>query len=248
MHTRSGAAGHRTRPFALLWLALVLPLPARAAPPALSVDEVVTRARAVREKRPAQIVCHIEIESELAGKNGEVEHSDKRDGSATLHGADNQIDIVPAHGVHDGKAMSKSELDEEHKKTEQQRKANKSHDMEIVPLASKNAAQQRFTLLRSDTLWGRPVYVLDVKAEPTSNDASLATGTLWIDAETFVELKGVLSPLKLPPHADWIKVQEQFVLGPGATTIPSFLRIEGGGSMMFIRKSFKSTLRWSDCR
>jgi hypothetical protein len=232
----------------LLPLALVLvPLAARANPPALSVDEVVARARAVHEKHPDKAVCHVEIESALVDKSGKVEHTDKRDGEATLRG--NDIDVVTAHAWRDGKPLTASELAAERKKADEERKKKrKGEDLEIVPLATKNASEQTFTLLRQEPLWGRSAYVLEVRAQPSSSNASLANGTLWIDAETFVELKGELAPLKLPPNADWVKVQEQFTLGPGGVTVPSFLHIEGGGHMLFIRKQFRSTLHWSDCR
>jgi hypothetical protein len=233
----------------LLCLALALPLPARAAD--LTLDQIVARARAQREKRADKVVCSIVVDSELRDKAGNVEHSDNRRGSATLtrgSGDDVDVDVVATSGTHDGKPLSAAELAAEHKKALDARHANQGRDMAIIPLAKKNAGQQTFTLVRKETLWGRPAYVLAVKAQPTSsNHASLATGTLWIDADSFVELKGELEPLELPPHADWLKVQEQFVLGPGGTSVPSLLKIEGGGSMMFIRKSFRSTLRWSDC-
>jgi hypothetical protein len=235
------------KPRSLLFIALVaLPLPARADAPALTVDQVVARARAVREKRPSEAVCHVEIESQLADKNGKVEHSDKRDGTATLRG--NDIDIVTAHAWRDGKPLGADELATERKKSEEaKRKSKKGEDLEIVPLAAKNASEQTFELVRQESLWGRPAYVLAVHAQPSSGNGSLATGTLWIDAESFVELKGELSPHKLPPNADWVKVQEQFTLGPGGASLPTFLRIEGGGHMLFIKKQFRSTLRWSDC-
>jgi hypothetical protein len=109
-----------------------------------------------------------------------------------------------------------------------------------------NAPNETFELLRKETLWGRPTYVVKVSAQ--KNAPEHANGTLWIDAERFVELKGELEPSAMPPHADWIKVQEQYVPGPKDVAVPSFLHIEGAGHMLFLHKQFRTTLRWSDCR
>jgi hypothetical protein len=101
--------------------------------------------------------------------------------------------------------------------------------------------------VRRETLWGRPALVVRVHADKRDDNPSLANGTLWIDAERWVELKGELTPVKLPPHADWLKIQEQFVLDGGGVPLPTFLHIEGAGHLLFIKKQFTSTLRWSDC-
>ena len=96
------------------------------------------------------------------------------------------------------------------------------------------------------TLWGRPAYVVNVHAEKKSPHQ--ANGTMWIDAERFLPLKAELVPSEMPPHADWIKVQEQYVPGPKEAPVMSYLHIVGAGHMMFMHKQFRTTLRWSDCR
>jgi hypothetical protein len=216
------------------------------APASPSVDEVVSRARAVMERKPERAVCRIHVETQLLDKAGKLEHEDKRDGQATLHG--NAQDVATEHGWRDGKPISADELAAERAKTEKQAKAHKSDDdFELSPLAPKNAAQQTFELVQKETLWGRPAFVVRVRARPADNP-TLANGTLWIDAERFVELKGELAPAKLPPHADWVKIQEQYALGPDGVPLPTFLHIEGAGHLLFVKKQFRSTLRWSDCR
>src|SRR5689334_24074684 len=50
------------------------------------------------------------------------------------------------------------------------------------PLDSKNAANESFEMVRKDTLWGRPVYVLKVSAKTKAPEH--ANGTLWIDARS----------------------------------------------------------------
>jgi len=221
---------------------------AGAAETALGVDDVVARARAVMAKKPEHTVCSLRIESAMLDKAGKVEHEDQRDTRATLHGSDEEV--VTERAWRDGKPLTPQQLADEKKQADKEREKHKrGQDVELSPLAAKNAAEERFDLVRQETLWGRPAYVLRVKAVPKDDkNAALANGTLWIDAESFVELKGELEPARMPPHADWVKIQQQFTLGTGGVPLPSFLHIEGAGHLLFVKKQFKSTLRWSDCR
>jgi hypothetical protein len=228
-------------------LPLLLASEAHAAGPSLSIDDIVSRARAVMEKKPAHTVCSLHIESAVLDKAGKIEHEDKRDTKATLAG--NEHDVQTERAWRDGKPLTAQELADERKQADNDRRKRKGGQaVELAPLAAKNAGQERFELLRQETLWGRPAFVVSVRAKPADDqNATLANGTLWIDSERFVELKGELEPAKMPPHADWVKIQEQFVLGAGGVPLPSFLHVEGGGHLLFMRKQFKSTLRWSDC-
>jgi hypothetical protein len=222
---------------------------ARAAELALpSVDEVVKQARALMDKKPQEVVCKVVVDTQLLDKTGKPEHDEHREGKATFRGDD--MDIESATVVRDGKAMTADEIAEERAKVQKdKRKAKKKggdDDFDLSPLDAKNVAHESFELLRRETLWGRPALVLKVTA--TKKSPNQANGTLWIDAERFVELKGELTPSDMPPHADWIKVQEQYVPGPNELEMPSYLHIEGAGHMMFMHKQFRTTLRWSDCR
>src|SRR5262249_34825105 len=139
-----------------------------------------------------------------------------------------------------------AERDKAKKQRAKRREKKGDEDIDWSPFAKKNAPSESFELLRREVLWGRPTYVLKVKA--MRNETSLANGTVWIDAEKWVALKGELVPSAMPPHADWLKVQEQYVLGPRDVPVPSLVNIAGGGHFMFMRKQFPSTLRWSSCR
>ena len=221
---------------------------ARAAETLPPVADVVAHARAVMDKKPQEVVCKIVVDTQLLDKTGKPEHNEHREGKATLRGDDQ--DVESASVVRDGKAMSDADLAEERAKVQKdKRKAKKKggdDDFDLSPLAAKNAGNEAFELVGKETLWGRPAYVLKVRAQKTSPQQ--ANGTLWIDAERFVELKGELTPSEMPPHADWIKVQEQYVPGPKDVPVPSYLHIEGAGHMMFMHKQFRTTLRWSECR
>jgi len=212
------------------------------------VGDVVTKARAVMDKKPDNVVCKIVVDTQLLDKTGKPEHNEHREGKATLRGDDQDVESTAV--TRDGKAMSDVDIAEERAKVQKDKKKAKKKggddDFDLSPLAAKNAANESFELVGKETLWGRPAYVLKVRAQKQSPQQ--ANGTLWIDAERFVELKGELTPSEMPPHADWIKVQEQYVPGPKDVPVPAYLHIEGAGHMLFMHKQFRTTLRWSDCR
>jgi hypothetical protein len=228
----------------LLLLSLVLSGASLARADDLPLNEIVARARMVSDKKPKSTVCRLHVETRLSDKSGKLEHEEIRDGKATLTGSDQDDDFENV--VRDGKPMGKEELASERKKVKKQQADRKNEEVELSPLAAKNAASEKFDLVGKEMLWGRPVYVIKVQAE--GDGPSLASGTLWIDAERFVEVKGELSPARMPPHADWVKVQEQFTLDGKGVPLPTLLNIQGAGHMFFVHKQFRSTLRWSDCR
>jgi hypothetical protein len=211
-----------------------------------SAADIVQKARAVMDKKPQEaVVCRVTVDTQLLDKKGQPEHDEHREGKATLKGGDQDIESEKV--VRDGKPVSADEIAEERAKVKKDKaRKKKDEDFDLSPLAPKNAPNEAFELVRKETLWGRPAYVLAVKAQKKSPNQ--ANGTLWIDAERFVELKGDLTPSEMPEHADWIKVQEQFVPGPRDLAVPSYLHIEGAGHMLFMHKQFRTTLRWSDCR
>jgi len=231
----------------LMMLLLVAAGPAWADEALPPIADVVAHARAVMDKKPDSIVCKVVVDTQLLDKKGKAEHDEHRVGKATLRGDDQ--DIVSESVVRDGKTMTADEIADERNKVLKDKKKQKKggdDDFDLSPLAAKNAPNEAFELVRKETLWGRPTYVVKVSAKKQSPQQ--ANGTLWIDAERFVELKGELTPSEMPAHADWIKVQEQYVPGPKDVAVPAYLHIEGAGHMLFMHKQFRTTLRWSDCR
>jgi len=223
-------------------------LPAQADEALPPVGDVITHARTVMDRKaPDQIVCKVVVDTQLLDKTGKPEHDEHREGKATLRGDDQDIESTSV--VRDGRAMSPVELADERakvKKDNEKKKKKGGDDFDLQPLSSKNAPNENFELVRKETLWGRPAYVVKVSAQKSAPEH--ANGTLWIDAANFVELKAELSPSAMPPHADWIKVQQQFVPGPKDVAVPSFLHIEGAGHMWMMHKQFRTTVRWTDCR
>jgi hypothetical protein len=227
----------------------VLPLLTQAAiadePP---LDEIVRRAQKVADQKPSHVTCKMNADTQLFDKSGKLEHHDVREGEAILDGDD--TDLHTARAWKDGRELSAEELAKERAKADKaraERKKDKGGDdgFELSPLAGKNAAGEKFELVRKETLWGHEAYLLRVTA--TGTQPSLANGMVWIDAATFVELKGELTPARLPEHTDWLKVQEQFTLARGVA-VPAYLHIQGAGHLLMFKKSFESTIRWSACR
>src|SRR5262249_46926866 len=126
---------------------------------------------------------------------------------------------------------------------EKQRK--EKHELRS-PFSRKWSPRYRFTLVKRETLWGRPAWVVHVTALDRHPDAR--DGTAWIDAERFVELRGQFVPAKLPDYTDWAKVQEQFTLHPSGYAVLELLILDGAGHLMVFKKGLHTTMRWSDCR
>ena len=217
--------------------------PPKALPP---VADVVTKARAAMDKKADDVMCKVIVDTQLLDKTGKPEHDEHREGKATFRGDD--MDIESLKVTRDGKEMTADELADERNKVQKDKKKRKKgeEEFDLMPLSPKNVQNESFELVRQETLWGRPTLVVKVRAQKKS--PKQANGTLWIDAEKFVVLKAELSPSAMPPHADWIKVQQQFVPGPKDAPVPSFLHIEGAGHMWMMHKQFRTTLHWSDCR
>lgn len=229
---------------ALLMMAAAPAWADEALPP---VADVVAKAREVMNRKPpAAVVCRVVVDTQLLDKHGKPEHDEHREGKATFKG--DEQDIESDKVVRDGKALTADDIAEERAKVKKDKARKKKGDDEfdLDPLATQNVQNEAFELVRKETLWGRPAYVLAVHAQKKSPQQ--ANGTMWIDAERFVELKAELVPSEMPEHADWIKVQEQYMPGPRDVPVPSYLHIEGAGHMLFMHKQFRTTLRWNDCR
>jgi hypothetical protein len=222
---------------------------ARAAETLPPVADVVAHARAVMDKKPDNVVCKVVVDTQLLDKTGKPEHDEHRVGKATWRGDDQ--DVESSEVVRDGKSLSATELAEERAKVQKDKakakKKGEGADFDVMsPFDPKTAPNESFELVRKEELWGRPAYVVNVRARKKSPEQ--ANGTVWIDAERFLELKAELSPSEMPPHADWIKVQYQYVPGPKDAPVMSYLHIVGAGHLLFMHKQFRTTLRWSDCR
>ncbi len=250
---------HRSIPLWALWpmscLASLACVHGAARGQELTVDEIMWRTQKVMAPRERAIVCGTTLSTEVHGSSGKTEESERREGEMTLVGDAQELRTTRLW--RNGKEIPVDQKDEkthsaveiknaEKNKTDVKNKNKKeSISISIDPLAERNFPNQTFTLLRRDTLWGHPVYVVQVRAARPS--AELAAGTLYIDAERFVQLKGELTPAKLPKMVDWMTTQMQYALDGRGQVVPSALHVSGGGHFLFLRKSMFMSIRWNDC-
>ncbi len=204
-----------------------------------TVDQIVEHAISVMDRNPAHMTCQLEVDIQSFDKKGAPEDHylirqlEKRTGEKVDH----ELVAVWKNG---------KDITAEKKKEKKDDKKDKDEDL-LEPFTRKGFSHYRYQLLRRDSLWGRPAFVVQVAArdpQPTAGN-----GTAWIDAETFVELKGEYTPAKMPDeHVDWLKFQTQYVIHRNGFVIPSFFKIEGAGHFLLMRKGFRSTMRWTDCQ
>ena len=217
------------------------------APPALPLDEVIRRTIEVMDRQPERMVCRVRSEKVVLDGDGKADEDERVDIEETREGPETSWKVV--HKVKNGRDVTaQAQADERRKEDERTRKGDQKgkNDDLMMPFSKKWSSHYHFELLRTEHLWGRPTYVVRVSALDHKPEAG--NGTAWIDAESFVPLRGVYVPAKLPDKADWAKFQMQYVLHSNGVAGPSYLRFEGAGHWWFVRKAFRQTLRWADCR
>ena len=201
------------KPYATLMMVLLAAPVARAAEALPPVAEVVAQARAAHGPKAAEVVCKVVVDTQLLDKTGKPEHDEHREGKATFRGDDMDIESVKV--VRDGKEMTADEIAEERAKVQKDKQGEEEgRRRRLRPHAARRrrtCRNESFEVVRRETLWGRPAFVVKVRAQKQSPQQ--ANGTMWIDAERSSCSRAELSPSAMPPHADWIKVQEQFVPG-----------------------------------
>jgi hypothetical protein len=210
------------------------------------ISAIQTQAIAAAEHHADVLICQADVLTEQMDKKGKVTDTERRIYQSTWRDGDEHAS-APTQVWRNRKeldAAAQKKIDDDWKKEHAAKKGTESAEVEIEsPLTKKSAGAHTFSFLRQETLWGRETYVLAVKAK----DKKGVNGTAWIDAATFIELKGDYVPTSLPAHADWMTFQEQFVQGPSGDTQPSLVHVEGAGHFLFFSGGAKSTMRWSSC-
>ena len=210
-------------------------------PPPLA--QIVARAAQLVAKKPDGLVCPVEMEAEQLDSGGKKEHETRAQTEVTLRGAEQDEAVI--RQWNDGKELTQRELVEQDKKRAKAKSEGKDRDAEMKePIDQPD--KFRFALLRTESLWGRPAFVLS--AAPLAEGSEELKGTLWIDATSFVELKAELSPAKNPDHVDWMKVQLQAGLHSSGAVVPTLVHVEGAGHFLLFHKGFRFTQRWGECR
>ena len=234
--------------FALLLLASAA---VGAEEPQLSVEQIVQRAAQVEAKKPeGTLVCKAETEAESLDSDGKRKSDTRTESEWTF--MDGKQNTAVIRQWQDGKELTQQELvaqeKEQAKETEKAKAKEKGTDVhfEIKPPLDA-AADYRFALLRTEPLAGQRALVLS--AAPRDEEKAGWKGTLWIDAESFVQLKAELVATKSPdPHVDWMKMQLEQRLLPGGASVPALMVIEGAGHFLFFHMGFRSTERVGECR
>jgi hypothetical protein len=258
----------------MLSLALLSQLTLAAAPPALPVDEIVRRTAELVARPVPGLRCKVVMSVQQADGDGKVEH-DLRGEFEEARGADGKAERKVVKATADGKDVTAEwhakEQEEKRKRDAQAAEARARQEKagqapaarpeqgqpggkpgmsasleDLSPFSPKRVAAHRFTLLRTETLWQRPAYVLAVSA--IKANATSANGTVWVDAEHFVPLRGEYQPARLPRLVSWIKILAQEERLGGGGVAPTLLKIDGSGGLPLFRKRFASTFRWSGCR
>jgi hypothetical protein len=220
------------------------PLPA----PALPIAEIVRRTIEVMDQHPkTPLVCHVISDRQILGGNGKAEDEEHQEVEETRQGE--HVEWKLQHKWKNGHDVTAQALGEQRRKDEERRqkgepKHSRNDDL-MEPFSHKWSARYRFELVREEALWGRATYVVKVTA--LDHKETAGNGLAWIDRERFVELRGLFTPAKLPDKADWARFQLQYTLAPGGIAVPSFIKFEGGGHFLFVKKGFLQTIRWSDC-
>ncbi len=222
----------------LLWMASTTAL----ADP-LPLDEVIARARKMMAERDKPLICAMSMETELRGKAGKLEDSERREMIMTAVGP--KQDVRTLRMWKNGQELTPTQLADEQKKEIKNKDKQDAFTVNMAPFDTPNFPSQSFSLLRMDTLWGHSVYVIKVDAKKPGRD--IATGTLWIDADHFYEMKGELSPVKRPRFTDWMRMQEQYTLDAKGEVVPTAIYIAGAAGFMFIHKTFNVNMHMSEC-
>ena len=204
--------------------------------------QIVERASQLALKKPDGIVCRVETEALQLDSGGKKEHDTRAESEVTFKSGERNEAVI--RQWKDGKELTQRELAAQDKKRAEE-KAQGKGELELKePL--EQPGKYRFALLREEELWGRRAYVLS--AAPTAQGSEDLKGTLWIDANSFVELKAELLPANNPDRVDWMKVQLQAALDPSGAPVPTLVQLEGGGHFLLFRKGFRFTQRWSGCK
>jgi hypothetical protein len=87
-----------------------------------------------------------------------------------------------------------------------------------------------------------------VKVIARERKPKLGNGTAWIDAQSFVTLKGEYFPAGMPKQVDWLKVHTQHALHASGFALPTALRVDGAGHFLFIKRGFRLRMKWLECK
>jgi hypothetical protein len=205
---------------------------------ALPVDEIVEKAVAAMARMPSHATCHAESEELRLGKKDAVESSE-RAAFDTIFSAGKSTNSPPSRRWKDDQPLTAEQV-----ASINGRGATSGDTLDVrMQSPFRTRTHVHFNGLREDTLWGHHAYVLQVAAA----DKDGSNGTVWVDADNFLELKGELTPQQLPDHADALSWQEQFTRLADGSVVRSLVHIEGRGHFLFFKANMRFTERILGC-
>lgn len=113
----------------------------------------------------------------------------------------------------------------------------------FLPQEQERVSAERTGQVR--TFEGIPCAAFRFTHKPTDSRIALS-GTAWLDEATGRPMFVQLAPNPLPPFVRNLLFTVSFPAMNGAEWYPSELRIEGAGGIAFFKRSFNSTLAFSD--
>jgi outer membrane lipoprotein-sorting protein len=149
------------------------------------------------------------------------------------------------------KVLSPEEVAEYQKKAQreaaknQEKEDKKSANLEFganSPFSPEERPNYDFQLLPADTIRGMPSYVL--KIMPKQKRVDLMDGTVWLHRDIFETIKMDFHPAKNPRFVKKVHMIMDFdEIQPGFW-LPTELKIDACGGILFIKKSFQMHQTW----
>jgi hypothetical protein len=210
-----------------------------------TADEIARHATEVMSRKSADRTCT--LVRETRGSAGDKDEVSREELELTVKSGKQHEKLLRAWK--DGNALSPAEM-----ASDQQTKAvaaahekfkDGSSTNEASPFSPTGLAKHSFELIGNETLWDHPVHVLKVTAREKSDDT--VSGTAWIDAKTYVMLKGEFAPAKLPTMMDSLNMQLQYSLDKDRAPQPTFLKMKGEAHLLWKQIHFEATQTWSGC-
>lgn len=242
---------------ALIFAAL-LAVDSAAMPPAqppLTASGIVARAQARFARKPKKLACTVSITATQLDTNGKPTETQTNELTETWTDGREEQGLAYARSV-DGKPLTPAEMVKANQDEKDKREEMKEHEKKgdggnvDSPLAAAQVSRHDFSLLRNDVADGRAVYVLAVEPKGAEVNEKFVTrsGTLVIDAETFLLVKSDTRAAPLPKHVDRMVFNEEFQLDAEGESVPKSLTLEVKGGILFFTRTYRLETRWRDCK
>jgi hypothetical protein len=196
----------------------------------------------------------LEMRATVKKPDGTVEDQSTVVFRIVQEGEESRTEIISA--TENGKDVTEEAKAEENK-SEQKRKekSEKNRDKEdratielepgYHPFSPKVLARVTYQRVGETLLEGRPAALFTFRHASEDGNSALE-GKAWLDLGTGAPLQVEVSPSPLPKHVDAMKSTVRFETTADGLWRPTTSEIKGEGGMLWIRKVFESSFRFSD--